>query len=88
MLTARIAALVQSGGNGSFIGQLTTTSGGSWMSAPTSAVLMWLVELEPAQAATLPASLVLDRLEVAASGFEGPRRYLRFATGPPRNFAN
>lgn len=69
-LTARIAAFVQSGGDGSFIGQLTTISGEFLdVSAHLSGAYV-LVELEPAQVATLPASLVLDRLEAASAGFE------------------
>ena len=85
-LTARIAALVQSGGNGSFIGQLTTTSGELLdVSAHLSGAYV-VVELEPAQAATLPASLVLDRLEVASSGFEGAATVLALCDRAAKEF--
>ena len=73
-LTLRIEALVQSGGNGSFIGQSTTSSGELWTSAPTSAVPMCWSSSSQRKSATLPASLVLDRLEAASSASSGPRR--------------
>lgn len=69
-LGARVAALLQPGAAGGFMGQLQASTGERLdVSAHLSGPCV-IVELETASAEALPAAFLLDRLAAAAAGFE------------------
>ena len=70
MLRAEIAALAESGSAGGFMGQLQTSAGETLDVTAHSSAPYVIVELEIASTEGVPASRMMDRVEMAAAGFE------------------